>query len=106
MGVSAFPGDRRRILVVDDVELNRTLTEAVLRGATYDVDSVEDGAAALAALDAKTYDLVLMDLEMPGLGGHAAAAAIRKSGARRARASPRCPRTTARATAAARPRSA
>ena len=79
MGMAAFPGDRRRILVVDDVELNRTLIEAVLRGATYDVDSVEDGASALAALDAKPYDLVLMDLEMPGLHGHAAAAAIRQS---------------------------
>ena len=80
MSVAAFSEHRRRILVVDDVELNRTLTEAVLRGATYDVDSVEDGAAALAALDAKSYDLVLMDLDMPGLGGHAAAAAIRKRG--------------------------
>ena len=78
MGISALDGERRRILVVDDIELNRTLIEAVLRGATYDVDSVEDGASALAALDAKPYDLVLMDLEMPGLGGHAAAAAIRE----------------------------
>ncbi len=72
------PADRRRILVVDDVELNRTLTEAVLRGATYEVDSVEDGVSALAALDAKPYDLVLLDLEMPGLDGHQAAAAIRR----------------------------
>ena len=78
MGVVTSPAERRRILVVDDVELNRTLTEAVLRGATYEVDTVEDGTAALAALDAKSYDLVLMDLEMPGLHGHQAAAAIRR----------------------------
>ena len=80
MSAAAFSEHRRRILVVDDVELNRTLTEAVLRGATYEVDSVEDGAAALVALDAKSYDLVLLDLEMPGLGGHAAAAAIAERG--------------------------
>ena len=76
--VTSSSAERRRILVVDDVELNRILTEAVLRGATYEVDSVEDGAAALAALDAKPYDLVLLDLEMPGLDGHQAAAAIRR----------------------------
>ena len=77
MGAVTSFAERRRILVVDDVELNRTLTEAVLRGATYEVDSVEDGAAALAAIDLKSYDLVLLDLEMPGLDGHQAAAAIR-----------------------------
>ena len=78
MGGVALAAEKRRILVVDDVELNRTLTEAVLRGATYEVDSVGDGAAALAALDARPYDLVLMDLDMPGLHGHDAAAAIRE----------------------------
>lgn len=78
MGAVTPFAEPRRILVVDDVELNRTLVEAVLRGATYEVDSVEDGIAALAALDAKPYDLVLLDLEMPGLDGHQAAAAIRR----------------------------
>ena len=34
----------RKILVVDDVELNRILTSAVLTQAAYDVDSVADGA--------------------------------------------------------------
>ena len=78
MGAVTSFAERRRILVVDDVELNRTLTEAVLRGATYEVDSVEDGVAALAALHDKPYDLVLLDLEMPGFDGHQAAAAIRR----------------------------
>lgn len=78
MGGVASDAGRRRILVVDDVELNRTLTEAVLRGATYEVDSVGDGESALAALETRRYDLVLMDLDMPGLHGHDAAAAIRR----------------------------
>ncbi len=79
MGAVAPAVAQRRILIVDDFELNRTLTAAVLRGATYEVDSVDDGPAALAALGRKQYDLVLMDLEMPGLGGHEAAAAIRRA---------------------------
>ena len=68
------------ILVVDDIELNRILTSAVLRHAAYEVDSVADGAAALRAVTRKSYDLVLMDLDMPELAGHAAAAAIRRHG--------------------------
>ena len=68
----------RRILLVDDIELTRVLTEAILKGATYHVDSVGDGPAALRALDDEPYDLVLMDLDMPGIDGHAAVAAIRR----------------------------
>lgn len=78
MDAASALANRRRILLVDDVELNRVLTEAVLRSATYDVDSVSDGASAIAALEAGSYDLVLMDLEMPDLDGHAAAAEIRR----------------------------
>ena len=78
MGVAPEIAARRRILIVDDIELNRVLTEAVLRGAAYDVHSVGDGNAALDALDARTYDLILMDLDMPGLSGHDAATEIRR----------------------------
>lgn len=78
MGAATATVDRRRILIVDDIELNRVLTEAVLRSAPYDVDCVEGGMAALAALEANSYDLVLMDLDMPGLSGHDAAIAIRQ----------------------------
>ena len=100
--VASVVADKRRILLVDDIELNRTLTEAVLRGATYEVDSVGDGASALAALEGKRYDLVLMDLEMPGLDGHEAATAIR----RREQGAPRLAALSARSGAAARSRSA
>ena len=78
---NAYPAAVRRILIVDDNELNRTLTSAVLTHATYDVDSVADGAAALRAVAIKSYDLVLLDLDMPNLAGHAAAAAMRRSSA-------------------------
>ena len=78
MGAVTISAERRRILVVDDIELNRILTEAVLRGATYEVDTVETGVAAIAAIGDKPYDLVLMDIDMPGLDGYQAAAAIRR----------------------------
>ena len=71
---------RRSILVVDDIELNRILTSAVLEHAAYDVDNVADGVSALRAVATKIYDLVLMDLDMPDLAGHATAAAIRRPG--------------------------
>lgn len=57
------------ILVVDDVELMRDLLGLQLGRAGCRVDNAEDGAAALAALHARRYDLVLMDRSMPNLDG-------------------------------------
>ena len=57
------------ILVVDDVELMRDLLGLQLGRAGCRVDHAVDGAAALAALHAQRYDLVLMDRAMPNLDG-------------------------------------
>lgn len=69
--------DCKRILVVDDIELNQILTKAILNSAGYEVDCVGDGEAALRTLECKEYDLLLMDLDMPGLDGYQATSAIR-----------------------------
>lgn len=61
------------ILVVDDVELMRDLLGLQLGRAGCRVDNAEDGAAALAALHARRYDLVLMDRSMPNMDGCEAA---------------------------------
>jgi signal transduction histidine kinase/CheY-like chemotaxis protein len=66
-----------RVLVVDDNVVNRVLATRLLERAGYQVTSVEDGQAALAAIDAQPVDVVFMDLQMPGMNGIDATAAIR-----------------------------
>jgi signal transduction histidine kinase len=66
-----------RILVAEDVPASRLLLSAVLERAGHEVTGAEDGARALAALHTSSFDMVLMDLNMPGLDGYGAAAAIR-----------------------------
>ncbi len=68
---------RARILLVDDTELNRDLVGAILMAAGFAVDVAGDGETAWELTWSKRYDLVLMDLEMPGMSGFEAAARIR-----------------------------
>ena len=59
----------QRILVVDDDRSTRHLIRLQLRSAGYAVETAGDGAAALARLRRKTFDLVLLDVWMPGMDG-------------------------------------
>jgi PAS domain S-box-containing protein len=68
----------KRILVVDDVDLNRELMLAMLSKYDCAVELAEDGVAALKALEAQRFDLVLMDCQMPVMDGFAATRAIRQ----------------------------
>ncbi len=65
------------ILLADDLDLNRKLICDMLSLDGYTVDSVADGAAAVEAVKAKAYDLVLMDMIMPVMDGMDATRAIR-----------------------------
>jgi CheY-like chemotaxis protein len=59
----------RRILVVDDdPDICRLGTEVLIRHG-YRVDAVEDHTAGWRALQARTYDLLITDFDMPGLSG-------------------------------------
>jgi DNA-binding response OmpR family regulator len=59
----------RLILVVDDDADIRTLTRTVLSSAGYDVRSASSGAEALRILHDAPFDLVLLDVNMPGMSG-------------------------------------
>ena len=58
-----------RILVVDDEADIRMTLSMVLMAAGYEVDGVEDGEAALESMENRSYDLVLLDLMLPHVGG-------------------------------------
>ncbi|AWN52708.1 ATP-binding protein [Methylobacterium sp. 17Sr1-1] len=66
-----------RLLLVEDVPINQDLARAVLESEGHSVDVAGDGAAAIEAVRAKPYDLVLMDVQMPGMDGITATRTIR-----------------------------
>jgi CheY-like chemotaxis protein len=66
-----------RILVVDDDRTTRELLRLQLRSAGYAVETARDGAAALARVRRKKFDLVLLDVWMPGMDGLTVLARLR-----------------------------
>jgi len=58
-----------KILVVDDEEIVRLSHFRVLTGAQCNVEVVRNGAEALQALEQSPFDVVLLDLRMPGMDG-------------------------------------
>src|SRR5277367_2381755 len=66
-----------RILVAEDAELNRDLVVELLKKRGHVVEGVADGRQALAALEKHSFDVVLLDEEMPGMTGLQTTAAIR-----------------------------
>ncbi|MEM7310537.1 MAG: response regulator transcription factor [Planctomycetota bacterium] len=69
--------DKPRILVVDDEELLAATIGENLVAEGYDVLVVGDGTSALSELRACEYDLVLLDVMMPGLDGYAVCETLR-----------------------------
>ncbi len=66
-----------RILVVDDDPQIRRVMRVTLTGQGYEVDDAKNGEAALDKLRAERFDLVLLDMNMPGMGGLETCRAIR-----------------------------
>ena len=68
----------RRVLLVEDNALNQEVAAGLLREVGIEVDLAPDGAVALARVQQNSYDLVLMDMQMPVLDGVAATRQIRR----------------------------
>src|ERR1700757_1724933 len=66
-----------RILVVDDEPQIRRILRTTLTSASYEVDDAKTGEDALQKLRDYRPDLVLLDINMPGMGGLATSRAIR-----------------------------
>ncbi|MCL1939209.1 MAG: response regulator [Desulfovibrionaceae bacterium] len=68
-----------RILLAEDVEINREIFFALLDGTGLDIDIAENGRIALEKFKAspESYNLILMDVQMPEMDGYAASTAIR-----------------------------
>jgi two-component system cell cycle response regulator DivK len=62
----------KRILVIEDQQDNRQILRDLLTSADFEVIEAEDGEAGLAAAAAHRPDLILMDIQLPGLDGYEA----------------------------------
>ena len=67
-----------RILIADDEDGLRWVLEKGLRGAGYEVTSVRDGDAAIRAFETEPFDLVFLDVRMPGTDGLAVLVRLRQ----------------------------
>lgn len=71
------PGRERKVLIVDDSPTQRTLTRFILESEGIDCSEVGDGPAALNEVHGGGYDLVLLDIQLPGMGGKEILQALR-----------------------------
>ncbi len=73
-------GSRPKLLLAEDSVAMRVVTSAMLKAMGCDVDAVEHGEEALNCASAKTFDLIVLDIEMPVMDGITAARSIRNLG--------------------------
>ncbi len=67
----------KRILVIEDQLDNRQILRDLLTSADFEVIEAEDGEAGLAAAAAHRPDLILMDVQLPGIDGYEATRRIK-----------------------------
>lgn len=69
-----------KVLAVDDNELNRLVIQAFLKRGGADTSMASSGAEAIESTENQKFDVILMDIQMPEMGGYEAAQHIRSSG--------------------------
>lgn len=78
---AAAPARPRQVLVVDDSDINRELLGKIVTRLGHRPVMAEDGNRAVALARETTFDIILMDIRMPGLDGFGATRQIRAGGA-------------------------
>ena len=69
---------RKKILIVDDNRINQVVTKRILEKKDFDCEVAGDGHTAIERVKTGNFDLVLMDVNMPGISGLEASKEIRK----------------------------
>ena len=77
VGTMPVPTRFLKVLLVEDSPDNQLLIQSYLKQTDYALDIAEHGAIALAKFQQGSYDVVLMDIQMPVMDGYAATKAIR-----------------------------
>jgi signal transduction histidine kinase len=70
------------LLVTEDEPLNQVVIGRMLKKLGYEVEMVNNGAEAIERIKTKSFDLILMDCQMPGMDGYATTGMIRKTSGR------------------------
>lgn len=68
----------KKVLIVDDNEMNRLVAATILKSYNVAVAEADSGPNAIELMRNQTFDMVLMDIQMPGMNGYEAASIIRK----------------------------
>ncbi len=69
-----------KILLVEDIDVNREIATMMLEQFGFTIETAENGREAVGKAGKNSYDLILMDIQMPIMNGYDAAQAIRYSG--------------------------
>jgi two-component system cell cycle response regulator DivK len=67
----------KRILVVEDHEDNRRILRDLLRATGFELTEAHDGEAGVERASAEQFDLILMDIQLPGIDGYEVARRVR-----------------------------
>jgi PAS domain S-box-containing protein len=84
----APPERRFRILVAEDNAVNQLVARGLISRMGHEVTIVQNGLEAIEALSTATYDLILMDVQMPVMDGYTATTEIRRIEAKQGRRTP------------------